>query len=179
MFGDARIWWSDYYDYVQKLKESENHIDMMSWYVADYTIAPVFLLVGRWERLSKWEFALNVLMVLPWGRWAKGAIALKISGWTEKVILKAISNESRLQHAYVHVVDVLWKWNNPNKKRFIEMITNIVKNPDWIVNTLERRGGEEIVRFSKYIWEYEYFLDIFVTWKDAELIRTITRHLIK
>jgi hypothetical protein len=134
-----------------------------------------------------WIVTLNNELIKAWNDWVAQSLrnainpvkkikkVYKVYSVTNDKIKKIFSNEWRVHHAYRHLKDDFWNWNKINKQKFIDFSTNIIKNPDNVIKTLEKHWKEEIIRYSKKIWDYIYSIDVFSTWPNKWLIRTATK----
>lgn len=100
---------------------------------------------------------------------------MKVVSRIDDIVQKALSNESRIKHAYKHFEDVYWNWNPEKGMKFKNFISWIIKEPDSVVTTIEKRWSESIDWYSKRIWDYDYKVDIFTSWEFKWLLRTITK----
>ena len=89
--------------------------------------------------------------------------------------MKVISDESRVQHAYRHLVDEFWNRNKNNAERFKKFVLQILENYDKKIVKKEVKGKEKFVRYIKKINWNIYQVDVYITWPYKWLLRTVTK----
>ena len=134
--------------------------------------------VFDWKPQAYWCWRLMVDGLLTiawvWVVWYKWG---KLVGKYRRV--KVISDESRVQHAYRHLVDEFGNRNKENSQKFKDFIVNILSNYDKKIVKIELKWQEKFIRYIKKIDDTTYQIDVYKTWSYKWLLRTVTKVKVK
>ncbi|MDD3120607.1 MAG: hypothetical protein PHF46_04315, partial [Candidatus Gracilibacteria bacterium] len=147
-YSNAKDGWADYYQHVQTEKESDDFFNKVSAYVSDFTIAPIFNLLGNGDKMSGGEKFMTIAFIAPWNKGGKvikgfskyidGGVGFKSFDALKRYIGKATDG-----NAIHHIVE-------KNKENVIKFGEEIIHNTKNVVEIPHKVAGDLHRQISGY-----------------------------